>query len=225
MRFKVNDHFFKKAKKENFLARSVYKLEEIDKKYRIISSNAYIVDLGYFPGSWIQYSLSKIGKNGLIVGVDIQEINQQLQSHPQVHLFKKSIEEIDSIIGDIFGIVANLAAQTGKSTTDKNFNSNTKFNGMFDVILSDMAPKTTGIKIVDQENSLNLVKTAFSLAPTLLARGGNLVVKVFESQSAQNFLKVQKIHFKESHFLRPASTRSCSKEYFFIGKGYIPQLD
>ena len=76
MGFKVKDHYFKKAKKENFLARSIYKLEEIDKKYKVINKNDFVVDLGYHPGSWIQYVSNKIGDNGRVVGIDIKEVNK-----------------------------------------------------------------------------------------------------------------------------------------------------
>ncbi|MBF0367797.1 MAG: RlmE family RNA methyltransferase, partial [Oligoflexia bacterium] len=202
MSFKVKDHFFHKAKKEKFLARSIYKLEEIDQKFKIISSGHTILDLGYFPGSWTQYALSKINNRGLVVGIDIQEINRTLASNPQVHLLQKSIDEVHSIA---------------------DFNtSEFTMNSPFDVILSDMAPKTTGIKLVDQEASLLLVQKVFLLLPTLLRQGGHLVVKVFEGQGPQEFFKQQQKArtFQEMHFLRPKATRSCSKEYFVIGKKY-----
>ncbi|MFA5582986.1 MAG: FtsJ-like methyltransferase family protein, partial [Bacteriovoracaceae bacterium] len=85
---------------------------------------------------------------------------------------------------------------------------------------SDMAPSTTGIKSVDQDRSLNLVESVFEVLPRFLRPGGNFVIKVFDSQNAQNFLKQQKNHFGEFHFLKPKSTRSVSKEFFVIGKNY-----
>jgi 23S rRNA (uridine2552-2'-O)-methyltransferase len=75
MGFKVQDHYFKKAKKDNFLARSVYKLEEIDQKYKVLRQNDIVLDLGYHPGSWIQYTSKVVGTNGRVVGIDIKEIN------------------------------------------------------------------------------------------------------------------------------------------------------
>ena len=195
--FKVKDHFFHKAKKENFLARSVYKLEEIDERFKIIKKDDQIIDLGYHPGSWIQYTAEKIGKNGLVVGSDIKEINNKLLNLPNVRLFQKDVFTIENML------------ELGVSD-------------QFDVVLSDMAPNTTGIQSVDQIRSLNLVEMVFSLLPRFLKPGGNLVIKVFESNDAQVFLRTQKKHFEELHNLRPKSVRSVSKEYFVIGKNFRP---
>jgi 23S rRNA (uridine2552-2'-O)-methyltransferase len=90
----------------------------------------------------------------------------------------------------------------------------------FDVVLSDMAPSTTGIKSLDQDRSLNLVESVFELLPRFLKKGGNFVIKVFDSQHAQNYLKEQKNLFNEFHYLKPKSTRSVSKEFFVIGKNF-----
>lgn len=194
MSFKVKDHFFKKAKKENFLARSVYKLEEIDVKYKVLSKGNFVVDLGYHPGSWIQYTGQKIGPSGKVVGIDIRDINHKLLINENVSLFQKDIFEVKSL--------EDLGVERP-----------------FDVVLSDMAPNTTGIRSVDQDRSLNLVEMVFAHLPVFLRPGGNLIIKVFDGQKAQVFLKGQKVLFEEFHFLKPKSTRSESKEFFVIGKG------
>jgi len=196
MTFKVKDYYFKKAKKENFLARSIYKLEEIDSKYKIINKGNVVIDLGYHPGSWIQYTSKKIGESGFVVGIDIKEINTKLSDLKNIKLFKSDIFDIKDI--------SDLELETKA-----------------DVLLSDMAPNTTGIKSVDQAKSLALVEQIFAILPIMLKPNGNLVLKVFESQFAQDFLKNQKSNFKEFNFLRPKSTRSVSKEYFVIAKGYL----
>lgn len=195
--FKVKDHFFHKAKKDNFLARSVYKLEEIDERFKILGKGDQIIDLGYHPGSWIQYASEKIGKDGLVIGSDIKEINNKLLNLSNVRLFQKDVFTIKDM------------AELGVSD-------------QFDVVLSDMAPNTTGIQSVDQIRSLNLVEMVFSLLPLFLKPGGNLVIKVFESNDAQVFLKSQRKHFVDFHNLRPKSVRSVSKEYFVIGKIFRP---
>lgn len=195
--FKVKDHYFHKAKKDNFLARSVYKLEEIDERFKIINKGDQIIDLGYHPGSWIQYTAEKIGKDGIVIGADIKEINNKLLNLPNVRLFQKDVFTIENML------------ELGVSD-------------QFDVVLSDMAPNTTGIQSVDQIRSLNLVEMVFSLLPRFLKPGGNLVIKVFESNDAQVFLRSQKKHFEELHNLRPKSVRSVSKEYFVIGKNFRP---
>ena len=197
MTFKVKDHFFHKAKKENFLARSVYKLEEIDERFKILKKNDQVIDLGYHPGSWIQYTSQKIGSQGLVIGADVRDINTKLQNLKNVRVFQKDVLTIESM--EELGV-----------------------SDQFDVVLSDMAPNTTGVQSVDQARSLNLVEMVFTLLPRFLKVGGHVVVKVFESNDAQLFLKEQKKHFSEFHYLRPKSTRSVSKEYFVIGKNFGP---
>ena len=193
MSFKVKDFYFKKAKKENYYARSIYKLEEINIKYKVIKKADTILDLGYHPGSWSQYA-SKIGKS--VVGIDIKPINQKLQALENVELFEKDAFSVENL------------EDLGCSRK-------------FDVLLSDMAPNTTGIKSVDQQRSLDLVEKVFSLTSKFLVNEGNIVVKIFDSHEAQVFIKTIQKNFKEVKKLKPKSTRSVSKEFFLIGKGYI----
>ena len=97
MTFKVKDHYFHKAKKENFLARSVYKLEEIDQRFKILKKNDKVIDLGYHPGSWIQYTSEKIGDEGIVIGCDIKEVNQKLLNLKNVRLFNKDVLTIETM--------------------------------------------------------------------------------------------------------------------------------
>jgi 23S rRNA (uridine2552-2'-O)-methyltransferase len=193
--FKVKDHYFNKAKSENFMARSVYKLEEIDEKYKILKPGMQVVDFGYHPGSWIQYTSRVIGDSGLVVGIDIRDLNKKLAGIKNVRVYEKDIFDIQDL-------------------------KQLEVDRKFDVVLSDMAPNTTGIKSLDQDRSLNLVESVFGLLPQFLEEGGNFVIKVFDSQNAQNYLKEQKNLFKEFHYLKPKSTRSVSKEFFVIGKNF-----
>tara|TARA_Y100001936_G_scaffold250709_1_gene304232 strand:- start:3947 stop:4540 length:594 start_codon:yes stop_codon:yes gene_type:complete len=195
MSFKVKDHYFNKAKKENFVARSIYKLEEIDNKYKVIAKGDHVFDLGYYPGSWIQYTSRKVGNDGRVIGIDIKEVNDKINKIPNVEVFHKDINDLQTL------------EELG---TDR----------AFDVVVSDMAPNTTGIKSVDQARSLNLVEMVFFHLPKLLREGGNFVIKVFDSNDAQTFLKQQRSMFKEFSYLKPKSTRSVSKEFFVIGKGF-----
>lgn len=193
--FKVKDHYFDKAKRENYLARSIYKLEEIDQKYKVLKPGNLVVDFGYYPGSWIQYTSKVIGDEGRVVGIDIQEVNKKLSGVKNVRVYQK----------DIF----NIADLSQLDVSDQ-----------FDVVLSDMAHSTTGIQSLDQIRSLNLVESVIDLLPKFLRPGGNFVIKVFDSQMAQNYLKEQKNRFNEFHYLKPKSTRSVSKEFFVIGKHF-----
>jgi 23S rRNA (uridine2552-2'-O)-methyltransferase len=193
--FKVKDHYFDKAKQENYVARSVYKLEEIDQRFKVLRPGMLVVDFGYFPGSWIQYTSKVIGDEGRVVGIDIQERNPKLTGLKNVRIYQKDIFEITDL--------------TQLDVKDQ-----------FDVVLSDMAPSTTGMQNLDQIRSLNLVESVFGLLPKFLRPGGNFVIKVFDSQMAQNYLKEQKNRFNEFQYLKPKSTRSVSKEFFVIGKHF-----
>lgn len=195
MGFKVKDHYYDKAKKENFFARSVYKLEEIDKKYKVIKKDDKVVDFGYHPGSWTQYTSSKVGMKGLVVGIDIRELNTKLEALPNVRVFEKDINDVQDL-------------------------KDLGVDEQFDVVISDMAPNTTGIKSVDQIRSLQLVEMCFYHLEKFLKKDGNFVIKVFDSNDAQQYLKTQKNNFKSFHYLKPKSTRSISKEFFVIGIGY-----
>ena len=195
MSFKVKDHYFEKAKKDKYLARSVYKLEEINQKFKILKNNDQVLDLGYHPGSWLQYISKAIGIDGLAVGIDIKPVNKKLLSLKNIRLYEKDIFNMEDL---------------------SDFEENEKF----DVVCSDMAPSTTGIKSVDQAKSLGLVEKVYHLLPLLLKLNGNFVIKVFDSNDAQLFLKSIEKDFKEFKKLKPKSTRSVSKEFFVIGKGY-----
>ncbi len=196
MSFKVKDYYYKKAKQEKYLARSVYKLKEIDDKFHVLDRGASVLDLGYYPGSWTQFVAEIIGEKGRIIGVDIQPVNKNLCHLKNVSLFEKDVFEIEEL--------------QEISREEK-----------FDVVLSDMAPKTTGMKSVDQDRSLNLVEMVFHILPRVLKEGGNVVVKVFDSHQAQEYLKGKKKIFKRCSFLKPKSTRGISKEFFVIGEGYL----
>jgi 23S rRNA (uridine2552-2'-O)-methyltransferase len=193
--FKVKDHYFNKAKKENYLARSIYKLEEIDQKYKVIKKNDNVLDLGYHPGSWIQYTSKKVLPGGKVVGIDIKEVNSKINAISNVTVFEKDINDVQSL--EELGV-----------------------DEKFDVVVSDMAPNTTGIRSVDQDRSLNLVEMVFYHLPAFLKKNGNMVIKVFDSHSAQEYLKTQKKQFEKFHYLKPKSTRSVSKEFFVIGVGF-----
>lgn len=195
MGFKVKDHYFNKAKKENYFARSIYKLEEIDKKYSILKEGDQVLDLGYYPGSWIQYTSKKVGELGSVTGIDIKPVNKKIEALPNVKVFEKDINDVKDL------------SELGATKP-------------YDALVSDMAPNTTGIKSVDQARSLQLVEMVFYHLPAFLKDGGNFVIKVFDSNDAQVYLKQQKHLFENYHFLKPKSTRSVSKEFFVIGKGF-----
>ena len=194
---KVQDHYFKKAKKENYPARSVYKLEETQKKYRFIKSGDTVLDFGCYPGSWSIYAARVVGPKGLVVGVDLQE-NKKIS-------IAKAAEIIwfcDDIMSD--DIVEKL------QETRKNFR----------IVLSDIAPRTSGNKWVDQQQSLNLAKRVLELAASLLKKDGNFYVKVFEGEDFKEFVDSVRKSFKTVKIVKPKSSRSESREVFVLGMGY-----
>ena len=194
MGFKVKDHFYKKAKEEGFAARSVYKLKEMDKKYRLFNRKDRVLDLGYYPGSWAQYAAGKVGQDGLVVGVDL--------SPPQTNVFEGRVAFFQK---DVFSLT-NLSQ----------LNLDTKVN----ILLSDMAPKMTGIKSVDQTRSLELVEKVFDMMEAFLEKDGKAVIKVFDSGDVHAALKARKKMFKQFHYVRPKASRSSSSEFFVVGQGH-----
>ena len=192
MSFKVKDHFFKKAKSENYLARSVYKLEELNKKFKFLNKGICILDLGYFPGSWTQYCSEQVGPNGKVIGVDIQGVNSKLANLKNVQLYENDVFAIES--PEEFGLQEK-----------------------FDCVISDMAPKTTGIKGVDQDRSFELVSRIFDLCPALLKENGYLVAKIFESGDTAGLVKKWRKNFNSLEYFRPKSIRKNSKEVYIVG--------
>ncbi len=195
-KFNPQDHYFKKAKKENFAARSVFKLDEIDKKFKIFKPGDRVLDLGAAPGSWSQYASKVIGYSGRIVGIDLSPVEITLQNA----VFFKS---------DIFS--TNLKEIFIKSDVSPPFN----------VIMSDMAPKTTGIKLTDQARSLELCTEAFRVAKQYLKQNGNFVCKYFHGDDFNDLKKLFDENFKQVKLLKPKSTRKASKEIFFVCINFI----
>ena len=195
MSYKPNDHYAKKAKKEQYVARSVYKLMEIDQKYRVLKPGYQVLDLGASPGSWSQYASQKIGEKGKLLGIDLKKVFLSL---PNAVFIK----------GDI------LTLEFGPLLEEKGF------SGLFDVILSDMAPDTTSSRFTDQMKSLELCEMALDTAHRLLKPGGNFVCKIFDSGDAMGLRDELKKYFKSVQLLRPKSVQNSSKEFFMIGMGY-----
>lgn len=188
---KIKDHYFKKAKHEGFAARSVYKLEEIDKKHHLISSGNLVIDFGCSPGSWIQYVSGKVGQNGFVLGVDLEPVNIALP------------ENVKFLKLDIFKTNVN----------DLEISRNT-----VDVILSDMAPKTSGIRSVDSQRSADLNRCVLRFAEELLRPKGTLLLKAFQGVALEELRHDLKKMFAEVRLCKPKSSRSESMEIFLLGK-------
>ena len=184
-----DDPFTKKARKENFAARSVYKLDENDARENILKGAKNIVDLGAAPGSWTQYCLKKVPQ-GKILAVDLSPL---AVTDPRVTFLQQSIETVD------------FTAQLGGIAPD--------------VVLSDMAPKTSGMHDRDVALSFELASLALDVARVHLKKGGNFVAKLFMGDSFEEYHRLLKAEFDSVRLLRPESTRKHSREIFFVAKG------
>jgi 23S rRNA (uridine2552-2'-O)-methyltransferase len=185
------DHYTRRAKKEQYPARSVYKLQEIQQKHFLIKKGHKILDLGCSPGSWLLYAARLTGEDGLVVGVDLEPVKIQLP--PQVQI----------ITADVFSLEVE---SLGKD---------------FNVVLSDMAPATTGHKAVDAARSFNLCEAALSIAQKVLVPGGHFICKIFQGQDFKQFQETVKAAFSELKIFKPQSSRKASKEIYLIGLGLI----
>jgi 23S rRNA (uridine2552-2'-O)-methyltransferase len=191
MPYKTNDFYAKKAKKEQYVARSVYKLIEIDQKYRLFKQGLKVLDLGASPGSWSQYVSQRIGDSGRVLGVDLKKVFLSLPNA----VFVK---------GDLL----NWDAEPVKQEYG--------FEGYFDVVISDMAPDTTTSRFTDQMKSLELCEMALDTAHRQLRKGGHFVCKIFDSGEAMGFRDTLRSHFEKVHLMRPKSVQTSSKEFFMI---------
>ncbi len=186
------DHYTRQAKKDNYAARSVYKLQEIQRRYRVIHRGARVLDLGCAPGSWLQYAAQLTGSGGKVVGIDLKPVSVSLPPHVSV------------VTGDILATPSPLRAISQE---------------VFDVVTSDMAPATTGDKATDAARSAALCEAALAVALRVLAPGGNFVCKIFQGQEFKPFSEAVKSAFTQLKVLKPQSSRKASKEIFIIGIG------
>ena len=186
-RFNPQDAYFHKAKTEGYRARSAFKLIEINNKFRIFRKGQSVLDLGSAPGSWLQVIQKKVGNNGKIVGIDLQEIKPLGNNVAvyQTNIFSDIIEDL--LISE-----------------------------KFDVITSDLAPKTSGIKDVDQWKSIELNQQVFEFAKKHLKPKGTIVLKVFVGADFQEFLKELKTYFKTVSTFKPKACRDRSFETYLI---------
>jgi 23S rRNA (uridine2552-2'-O)-methyltransferase len=190
---KKDEFYTRKAREEKYPARSVYKLKEIDDKYKLIKKGDRVLDLGAAPGSWMFYISQQVGEKGEVVGVDIGDLKISLASNM---IFMRK---------DIVDLEVEKFIEPGKQ---------------FDLVLSDLAPKTTGIKSVDATNSLLLCDKALAIAKLVLKKGGSFVCKIFEGNMTDKFFKEIKKEFKFAKAFRPEAVLKGSKEIYIIGIGY-----
>ncbi len=185
-----DDHYTKRAKEEKWLARSVYKLEEIDRKQRLIKNGTRVIDLGCYPGSWSQYIIKRVGNRGEVIGIDME--SPQKICAPNFRFIK----------GDVLSLDAELLFQD---------------TGEMDLILSDMAPNTTGNNITDCARSLELANRALDIALRLLRKNHDFLCKVFEGEDFKYFKERVSEYFEQVRLIRPLAVRKKSREIYLLG--------
>ncbi|MBW1724459.1 MAG: RlmE family RNA methyltransferase [Deltaproteobacteria bacterium] len=185
-------HYSQRAKKERFPARSVYKLKEIQKKYGLIKKGNKILDLGCAPGSWLLYAADLTGNTGHVIGIDLVPVKIHVPSHVKIYT------------GDILSMDEAYFSSLGQD---------------FNVVMSDMAPSTTGNRLVDSTRSFNLCQMALTVAQTTLKTGGSFVCKIFQGEDFKKFSDSVKAVFNRHKIFKPQSTRKVSKEIYIIGFG------
>lgn len=194
---KVKDFYYQKAKQDKYPARSIYKLEEAQKKYHFLRRGDSVLDLGCCPGSWSLYASEIVGETGLVVGVDLQETakNPRTGGAP-----------IHWIIADI--MTPELVLQVRR------------IRPAFKILISDLAPKTTGNRWADHQQSLNLVRQTLLMADTLLHEKGHFFCKAFQGEDFPAFVEEVQARFEQVKVLKPKSSRTESREVFVLGLGF-----
>ncbi len=185
------DHYYQLAQKNDLISRAYYKLEEIDKKHQIIKKSSKVLDIGCCPGGWSQYVLNKRG-NQSVVGVDILPIEKKFNDNFIFYNF--DLNEFEKI-SEVF--------------ISKNY--------CFDVIISDIAPNTSGNQFLDQANSYNLSFLSFQFIKSFLKKGGFFLVKNFQGEDTEQLFKEIKFQFNKAMYVKPNASDKKSKEIYILG--------
>ena len=186
------DHYTRRAQKDKFPARSVYKLQEIQKRFGIIRRGGRVLDLGCAPGAWTKFAAEITGPGGEVVGIDLKKVDLALPAHVRV------------LQGDILAPDAAIIEALAPG-----FNS----------VISDMAPATTGHRDVDAARSFTLCEAALGIARDHLHPGGHFVCKIFQGPDFEAFVQQVRRAFANQRIYKPRSSRKASREIFIIGKG------
>ncbi|AGF80016.1 23S rRNA methylase [Desulfocapsa sulfexigens DSM 10523] len=193
----VKDFYYKKAKKEKYPARSVYKLEEALNKYKFIKRGDSVLDLGCCPGSWSLYASEVVGEKGIVVGVDLQEVVASPRAGgSEIIWIRESIMKPEMV------------------------EAVRKIRPAFRVLIADLAPRTTGNRWADHQQSMVLVRQTLALAAELLLPNGNYYCKAFQGEDYPEFVKEVGEQFQKVKTVKPKSSRVESREVFVLGMGF-----
>lgn len=201
---KLQDAYFRQAKAEGYLARSAYKLKEIHERHRIFRKGDRVLDLGCAPGSWLQTASEAVGKTGVVVGIDLLDTNPVATSWGEATVIAE--------IGDAFAASPDhLLAHIRNELNPGRF---------FDVVISDMAPNTSGHG--DDFASARLCRRVLELLPDVLRPGGNLTMKIFEGADYMDVVRETQAIFSKAQGFKPRACREVSKETYIVARGFRP---
>mgnify|MGYP001239606840 FL=1 len=192
LREHFDDPYVKKAQKAGYRSRATFKLEEIDKKDKLIKPGMSVVDLGSAPGGWSDYALRKLGDTGTVVALDILRMTPL----SGVHFIEGDFRE-DAVLNEL-----NLVLNSQP----------------IDLVLSDMAPNITGVDSIDQPSSMYLVELALQFALENLSKQGVFLVKVFQGEGFDTYLKAMRDGFQKVTTRKPDASRARSREVYLLGR-------
>ena len=190
----VNDPYVKQAQKDGYRSRASYKLLEVQEKYKLIRPGMTVVDLGAAPGGWSQVTSRLIGGQGRLIASDILEMD----SIPDVTFIQGDFTQ-DEVLAQILGAVGN---------------------SQVDLVISDMAPNMSGTPAVDMPKAMFLCELALDLAARILKPGGNFVIKVFQGEGFDAYVKDARQKFDKVQMIKPDSSRGSSREQYMLAWGY-----
>jgi len=191
------DFYFRKAKERGLRARSAFKIEEILRRHRLLRTGQAVLDLGAAPGGFLQILADAVGERGVAVGVDLEPIRNLGRAWVKTGV-------VDLLAPDALERIRAIHPRR------------------FDLVTSDMAPKTIGVKVTDEARSLELARMALAVAESTLRLGGALVCKVFMGGDFPVFRRELAALFDDVHVARPQATRERSYEVYVVGKGFHP---
>lgn len=189
------DYYYKRAKEEKYRSRAAYKLLEAVKRYNFIHPGDIIVDLGAAPGGWLQAARQIVGERGFVLGVDLREV--EALNYNNVHVILGDIRNAE-VIGRIKAILPRPA----------------------DAVVSDVSPNISGIWELDHARQIELAESSLKIALSVLRRGGNFFVKVFQGEFFNQFLNEVKNHFMRVEIVKPKASRKESAEIYLLGMNY-----
>jgi len=190
--YRPKDHYFQKAKQEGLRARSAFKVDEILKRFPIVRKGASVLDLGAAPGGFLQILADSVGPSGRVVGVDIVAIRPFSQKHVTTAVLDVLADDFDAKLRELY-------------------------DGPYDAVISDMAPKTSGIKATDEARSLRLAGKALEVAVARGRPGSSFVAKLFMGGDFEEFRGQVRAHYEDVKVVRPEATRGASMEVYLVG--------